>query len=49
MKKQRAYCNILVREKQELFCEKYDEISPLYLRVSQAEREYQEKEKGEIK
>ena len=26
---------------------KYDEISPLYLRVSQAEREYQEKEKGE--
>ncbi|MBR5157364.1 MAG: tRNA (adenosine(37)-N6)-threonylcarbamoyltransferase complex dimerization subunit type 1 TsaB [Clostridia bacterium] len=26
---------------------RYDEISPLYLRVSQAEREYEEKHKGE--
>lgn len=48
--------NIISAANLALLCEKrakesgwqrYDEISPLYLRVSQAEREYQEKQKGE--
>ena len=38
---------LLCGNRAEIDFKRYDEISPLYLRVSQAEREYEEKHKGE--
>lgn len=43
-----ANLTLLCSSRSESGLARYDEISPLYLRVSQAEREYQEKHKGDL-